>query len=158
MADALALAVVWFLVALLLAVVAAATGIAVRRILLERGGGNVECGLRRGQDQPWRIGLAAYTPDELRWFSAFSVRLRPDAVFARSTMAIVARRPATAAEQSSVGSRAIVVECRVGRETAGNGRRRTSAGPVELAMGEAALTGFLAWLEAAPPTSVAGLG
>ena len=157
MADALALWAVWLLVALLLAAVLAATGIAVRRILLEHGGGNVECGLRRGQDQPWRLGLAAYTPDELRWFSAFGVRFRPDAVFARSSMAIVARRPATAAEESSVGSRAVVVECRVGQETAGNGRRRTSVGPVELAMGEAALTGFLAWLEASPPGSVAGL-
>jgi hypothetical protein len=156
-ADALGLWAVWFLVALLLAAALAAIGIAVRRILLEHGGGNVECGLRRGQGEPWRLGLAAYTPDELRWFSAFGVRLRPDAVFARNTMAIVARRPATAAEETSVGSRAVVIECRVGRETAGNGRRRTSAGPVELAMGEAALTGFLAWLEAAPPGRVVGL-
>jgi hypothetical protein len=156
-ADALALGAVWFLVVLLLAAVLAATLIAGRRIVLEHGGGNVECGLRRGQDQPWRLGLAAYTPDELRWFSAFGVRLRPEAVFARSSMAIVARRPATAAEESSVGIRAVVVECRVGRESAGDGRRRASTGSVELAMGEAALTGFLAWLEASPPGSVAGL-
>jgi hypothetical protein len=144
---------VWVLVALLLVLLVAATGIAARRVLLERGGGKVECGLRRGQDQPWRLGLAAYAPDELRWFSAFGVLLRPEAVFARNTMAVIARRLATTAEESSLGRRAVVIECRIGSQGAGNGRSRGTADPVELAMSEAAVTGFLAWLEAAPPGS-----
>jgi uncharacterized membrane protein YgcG len=177
-ADAVAEVVVWLLAALLLLIAVAAAGIAIRRILLQRGGGGVECSLRRGQDQPWRLGLAAYTPDELRWFSAFGVLLRPEAVFTRSTMAIVARRPATADEEPSLGSRAVVIECRVGRETSASGRPRgdsnrgdsnrggsnrggsnrggsgrDGSGRVELAMGQAALTGFLAWLEASPPGS-----
>jgi hypothetical protein len=37
----------------------------------------------------------------------------------------------------------VVVSCQVGE----------NADTIELAMGEAALTGFLAWLEAAPPGS-----
>jgi hypothetical protein len=39
-----------------------------------------------------------------------------------------------------------VVECRAGE----------AADTVELAMGESALTGFLAWLEAAPPGQYLG--
>jgi hypothetical protein len=46
----------------------------------------------------------------------------------------------------------------VGGESAGNGQPRGGACSVELAMSEAALTGFLAWLEAAPPDYVVGLG
>jgi hypothetical protein len=156
-ADALALWVVWLLVAVLLAAVLVAVGIAVRRILLERGGGNVECGLRRGADQRWRLGLAAYQVDELRWFSAFGVRLRPDAIFSRSSMSVVARRPATSREAVSLGWGAVVVECSVGSLPGGNGVPEAAGGPVELAMGAGALTGFLAWLEAAPPGHVAGL-
>ena len=158
MADAVAEVVVWFLAVLLLLIAMAATGIAVRRILLQRGGGSVECSLRCGQGQPWRLGLAAYTPDELHWYSAFGVRLRPEAIFTRRMMAIVARRPATADEEPSLGSRAVVIECRVSPLAGTDGRRRNGQGPdgsgrVELAMGQAALTGFLAWLEASPPGS-----
>ena len=42
--------------------------LAIRRVLLGRGGGTVECGLRRGPDQGWRLGIAAYEPAELRWY------------------------------------------------------------------------------------------
>ena len=158
MGEGLALGVVGFLVAVLLATVLAAVGIAVRRIVLEHGGGNVECGLRRDQDQRWRLGLAAYQPDELRWFSAFGVRLRPGAAFARSTLSVISRRPVTSAEAASLGTGVVVLECRAGGETPGNGQGPTGPVPVELAMSDAALTGFLAWLEAAPPGHVEGLG
>jgi hypothetical protein len=59
---------------------------------------------------------------------------------------------------ASLGTGVVVLECRASRDPAGHGRPRTGAGPVELAMSEAALTGFLAWLEAAPPSYVVGLG
>ena len=74
MAAALEIGAVWLLAALLALAVAAATGIAIRRTLLERGGGTVECGLRRGPDRGWRLGLAAYQPAELRWYDAFGVK------------------------------------------------------------------------------------
>jgi hypothetical protein len=140
-AAALEIGAVWILAALLALAVLAATGIAIRRILLERGGGTVECGLRRGPDQGWRLGLAAYQPAELRWYDAFGVLLRPRAVFARRTLSVISRRPADAWESASLGNGIVVMECRVGE----------CSGPVELAMSEAALTGFLAWLESAPP-------
>jgi hypothetical protein len=152
--EGLALWVTWVLVAILVVAVMAAILIAGRRVVLERGGGTVECGLRRIPEQNWRLGLAAYQPHELCWFNVFGIRLKPEAVFARSSLSIVSRRPAGPAEISSLGSGAVVMECRVGP----GGPNGTQGGPgigmVELAMTEAALTGFLAWLEAAPPGHV----
>lgn len=141
MAAALEIGAVWLLAALLALAVAAATGIAIRRTLLERGGGTVECGLRRGPEQAWRLGLAAYQPAELRWYDAFGVLLRPRAIFARRALRVTSRRPADAWESASLGQGMVVVECSAGEYPA----------PVELAMSEAALTGFLSWLESAPP-------
>ena len=131
----------------LLIVVLAGTGIALRRVMLERGGGTVDCGLRRkapdGSWLAWRLGVARYQRDELRWHLVFGVLLRPDVVLARRGLVIVTRRHPDAAEAVSLGGEAVIIECREGPQ----------AQPVELAMSEDALTGFLAWLEAAPPGS-----
>ncbi len=144
----LALDAGWLLVVVLVVALAAATVIAVRRTLIERGGGSVECALRRGRDRRWQLGLAAYRPDELRWYPVFGLRLRPGEVFARHALSVVSRRPADAVEVTSVGPAAVVVECDTGD---------SGAGRVELALSEDALTGFLAWLEAAPPGRLSDL-
>jgi hypothetical protein len=141
----LALDAGWLLVVVLVVAIACATGIAVRRNLIERGGGSVECGLRLGPGRRWRLGLAAYQPDELRWYPVFGIWLRPGEVFARRALSVVSRRPADPVEMTSVGSGAVVVECDTGEGAASR---------VELALSEDALTGFLAWLEAAPPGPV----
>jgi hypothetical protein len=143
----LALDAGWLLVVVLVVVLAGAGVIAVRRTLIERGGGSIECALRRGRDRRWRLGLAAYRPDELRWYPVFGLRLRPGEVFARRALSVVSRRPADAVEITSIGS-ATVVECDTGD---------SGAGRVELALSEEALTGFLAWLEAAPPGRLSDL-
>jgi hypothetical protein len=162
MSGALTLIAGWVLILLVAGAVIVAVGLASRRILLGRTGGTVECGLRASEGATWRLGLAAYQPDELRWFSAFGVRLRPDEVFDRSSLSILGRRPAAQTEAVSIGAGTVVVECRSGRD--GNGRDTggmvaSGAAPrtVELAMSEEALTGFLAWLEAAPPRYLSGL-
>ena len=59
MGGALALDAAWLFAAFLVILTLAAVGIAARRFLLERGGGTVECGLRRGPDASWRLGLAS---------------------------------------------------------------------------------------------------
>ena len=143
----LALDAGWLLVIVLVIALAAATGIAVRRTLIERGGGSVECALRLAMDRRWRLGLAAYQPDELRWYPIFGLWLRPGEVFARRTLSVVSRRPADPVEITSLGPGAVVVECDF-REGAGQ--------RVELALSDDALTGFLAWLEAAPPGPASG--
>ena len=134
----------WLLLVILLIALAGAMGIAARRTLIERGGGTVECGLRRVGDRRWRLGLAAYQPGELRWYPVFGFRLRPGEVFARHTLTVVSRRSADPVEETSIGPGAVVVECDIGQ----------AAARIELALSEDALTGFLAWLEAAPPGPV----
>jgi hypothetical protein len=141
----LALDAGWLLVVVLVVAIACAVGIAVRRNLIERGGGSIECGLRRSAGRRWRLGLAAYQPDELRWYPVFGLWLRPAEVFARHALSVVSRRPADPEEMTSVGSGAVVVECDIGEGAASR---------IELALSQDALTGFLAWLEAAPPGPV----
>jgi Protein of unknown function (DUF2550) len=143
----LALDAGWLLVVVLIAALAGAAVIAARRTLIERGGGSIDCGLRRGRDRRWQLGLAAYRPDELRWYPVFGLRLRPGEVFARHALSVVSRRPADPVEVTSIGS-TTVVECDTGD---------SGAGRVELALSEEALTGFLAWLEAGPPGRLSDL-
>jgi hypothetical protein len=90
--------------------------------------------------------VAAYQQDELRWYHVFGVLLTPDEVFERRTLTVVSRRVSDPVEAASLGEGTVVVECHVGE----------AADTVELAMGESALTGFLSWLEAAPPGSYLG--
>jgi hypothetical protein len=137
----------WLLVVVLVIGLACAAVIAVRRALIERGG-SVDCGLRRGPGRRWRLGLAAYQPGELRWYPVFGIRLRPGQVFARHRLSVVSRRPADPVEETSLGPGTVVVECDTGE----------AGGRIELALAEDALTGFLAWLEAAPPGPVSEFG
>ena len=174
MGGALALDAAWLFAAFLIILVLAAAGIASRRFLLERGGGTVECGLRRVPNGSWRLGVASYQREELNWFGALGLTMRPDVVFPRRDLTVVSRRLPTEAEAASLGPGMIVVECRLGEDSGQFGLAPDGApgpgsggalgplggpGPgatVELAMGEEALTGLLAWLEAAPPGSHLG--
>jgi Protein of unknown function (DUF2550) len=142
MDSSFALDAAWIFAGFLIVIVLAAGGLAVRRILLDRGGGTVECGLRRPGGS-WRLGVAAYGADELRWYGALGVLLTPEEVLARRTLSVTSRRRADPAEMARLGHGMVVVSCNAGEEPE----------TVELAMGESALTGFLAWLEAAPPGS-----
>ena len=164
MGGALALDAAWLFAAFLILAILAAAGIAARRFLLERGGGTVECGLRKGSGS-WRLGVASYQPEELRWFRIFGLSLRPNEVFPRRNLTVVSRRPPSDAEAASLGPGMIVVECKLGEDSSqfgpapgdGTSSSGEAGGTVELALGEAALTGLLAWLEAAPPGSHLGV-
>ena len=145
MGEALALDAAWLFAAFLMILVLAAVGIAARRYLLERGGGTVECGLRQPGGS-WRLGVASYQREELCWFGVFGVSMRPEEVFPRRDLAVVSRRMPTGVEASILGPGLVVLECSFG-----------GGGPVELALGESALTGLLAWLEAGPPGSHFGV-
>jgi Protein of unknown function (DUF2550) len=82
-------------------------------------------------------------------------------VFPRRDLTVVARRLPTDAEAASLGPGMIVVECRLGEDSESSGPALAGtpgqSRTVELAMGEAALTGLLSWLEAAPPGSHLGV-
>jgi len=139
--EAVALDAAWLFAAFLILLVLAAAGIAARRFLLERRGATVECALRQ-RGRPWRLGLASYQLDEFRWYRIFGFSMRPERVFPRRDLAVVARRPPTGDEASILGPGRVVAECQAG-----------ATGPVDLALAEPALTGLLAWLESAPPGS-----
>jgi len=132
---------VWIFAVVLALIVLAAAALASRRYLLERSGGTVECGLRRVRGN-WRLGVLSYQRDELCWYGALGILLRPEQVFQRRALSVVSRRPADRLEAAALGADRLVVEVSTGDEA-----------HVELAMTEEALTGFLAWLEASPPGS-----
>lgn len=114
--------------------------LSLRRWLLERRGGTVECSLREpGGRGVWRLGIGRYSGDELLWFAIFGLRLRPRRVVHRRGLIVSGRRGPKAEEEASLHPDAGIVEVRDEELT------------LELAMSRAALTGFLAWLEAAPP-------
>jgi Protein of unknown function (DUF2550) len=181
--GALALDAAWLFAAFLVILIVAAASIAARRFLLERGGGTVECGLRKGSG-PWRLGLASYQREELCWFGIFGLSMRPDEVFPRRDLTVVSRRLPSDAEAASLGPGMIVVECKLGEDGSQLGPHDSGGAPasgsgsgsggapgrapasasaaapgdaiVELALGEEALTGLLSWLEASPPGSHLG--
>jgi Protein of unknown function (DUF2550) len=156
-----ALDAIWLFAGFLALIVLAAAVLAIRRFLLERGGGTIECGLRRPAGRGnWRLGVVSYQRDELFWYDALGVLLRPEQVFQRRMLSVLSRRPSLPSEASTLGPEHIVVEicctsssadhphllgARAGKDSADD--------HVELAMTEEALTGFLAWLEASPPGS-----
>lgn len=126
---------------LVLGAIGALLGIAVRRYLLERGGGTVECHLRGGAGDDWRIGLGRYAGDELRWYRIFDLRPRPNLLVSRRGLVVSGRRPPSESELSDLPADVLVVDC----HWPATGRS------VELAMGDLELTGFLAWAESSPP-------
>ena len=119
--------------------------VAVRRRLLERGGGTVELSLRLAAPAPgrgWALGVGRFQGDELRWYRVFSLALRPRRTLQRRGLHVLQRRAPARSEALALLEGAVVMEC------------ATPDGPVELAMSPSAVTGFLAWLESAPPGPV----
>jgi Protein of unknown function (DUF2550) len=83
--------------------------------------------------------MARYAGDGLEWYRVFSLSPRPKQVVARRDLVIRGRRRPQGAEAMALLPGAVAVECGVDGRT------------VELAMSPDAMTGLLAWLEAAPP-------
>ncbi|WP_381794074.1 DUF2550 domain-containing protein [Streptomyces niveus] len=117
-----------------------------RRRLIQRSGGTFDCSLRWNvAEEPdtsgkgWVYGVARYSGDRINWFRVFSYAPRPRRSLERSAIEVLARRAPEGEEELALLSDSVVLGC------VHQGTR------LELAMGEDALTGFLAWLEAAPP-------
>lgn len=132
------------ILALVLVLAIAFVVLAVRRRMLLRGDGTIDCSLRRRMGtlgRGWVLGVARYDGDVLKWYRVFSFAARPSETVSRRHLTVRKRRVPTGPEALAVNAGAVVVEVR-------NGRRA-----IELAMSEGALTGFLAWLESAPPSA-----
>lgn len=148
---------VWLFAGFLILILLAAAALATRRFLLERGGGTVECGLRRPAGRgTWHLGVVSYQGDELCWYDTLGVLLRPEEVFYRRQLTVLSRRPSLPSEAGTLGPEHIVVEICTATSPDHlheGGSAQSTDDHVELAMSEQALTGFLSWLEASPPGS-----
>ncbi|QNN51969.1 DUF2550 domain-containing protein [Nocardioides mesophilus] len=114
----------------------------IRRRWISRNGGTFEFSVRVRSGRAgrgWILGVGRYSGGDLEWFRVFSVSPRPKKVFRRADLSYVGRRDPGGVEAYSLYSGHVVVSC------------KTPKGLVEVAMSPEALTGFLAWLEAAPP-------
>ena len=139
------MSLVWLLDALAGVVVLGLLGLgllALRRRYITRKGGTFDCSLR-SRDAPygkgWVLGIGRYNGAELQWYRVFSYSTRPRKVFVRRDLRVLDNRDPTGVEVFSLLAGAVVVRCRDGD------------GPVELAMTPDSLTGFLSWVESAPP-------
>jgi hypothetical protein len=142
----LAVVVVLLLVALVSA--AALAALPLRRRWLAREGGLFECSLRLKSATPgagWVLGMARYNAEVLEWFRFFSYSSRPRTSFQRDDVRVLNNRDPDAVEAVALYAGQRVVELVEQRPGDTDGR------PWELAMAADSLTGFLSWLEAAPP-------
>lgn len=113
----------------------------VRREMIARGG-SIELSIRLStyaEGRGWSPGIARFVGDEMHWYRVFSLAFRPRRVLNRQMFAIQQRRRPDVLEQRSLPGRMVVLRCVSQRE------------PVEIAMAETTVTGFMSWLEAAPP-------
>ncbi len=120
-----------------------------RRRWLSRSGGTFECSVRMkppnnantaAMGRGWTLGLGRYSGEDLEWFRVFSFSPRPKHVFSRP-LAVLEWRTPHGAEAFALYAGHVVVAVRLSQ----------SGSAIELGMSESALTGFLAWTEAAPP-------
>ena len=116
--------------------------LAIRRRWLLGGGGAIDMSLRLRfgrTGRGWALGVGRYTGDDLQWFRVFALGLRPSRTLSRGQLEVLGQRQPQGAESWAVQAGAVVVEC------------RDDSGPVQVAMSQEAVTGFLSWLESAPP-------
>ena len=116
--------------------------ISVRRRLLSREGGAIELSFRlkpKSQGRGWVLGVGRFVGDELQWFKVFSFSMRPRRTLSRRDLHVRARRTPMGPESLAVLKGAEILELVSGQDK------------VEIALDSAAVTGFLAWLEARPP-------
>ncbi|WP_019812923.1 DUF2550 domain-containing protein [Saccharomonospora saliphila] len=127
---------------LLLALLAVAVWYTLRWVRMRRLGG-VSVALRWNPDRArsgWHLGIGRYQGEEFVWYRVWSLRTGPDRVFHREALSIAGRRAPVGTESYAVPTGSAVLRCDTEHQ-----------GPIELAMGPGALTGFLSWLESAPP-------
>lgn len=119
-------------------VVALVVAFLLRRRFLLSGLGAVTMWLRRADGGRWSVGVAWYGGDVLLWYRALSLSVRPQQRLCRAGLRVEGRRSPDAADVA-LPPDVVVLRC------------TTDSGPAELAMDAATVTGFLSWVESAPP-------
>ena len=131
----------WFgiCVAILLVVL---LGFFLRRRILMRAGGTIVLQVRVTTVVPgrgWSTGVGVFAGDELRFFRMFSYSIRPKRTLSRRGLVVDRRRTPEGPERMIMPSGWVVLRC------------TSFQAPIEIAMNEHTVTGFLSWLEAGPP-------
>ncbi|MEO3778755.1 DUF2550 domain-containing protein [Micromonospora sp. B11E3] len=114
----------------------------VRRAVVTRSGGIIRLSVRVStilDGRGWSPGFGRFSGEELRWYRMFSFALRPKRVLSRKTLVVERRRLPEGQERLSMPADWVILRCSSQRV------------PVEIAMARSTVTGFLSWLEAAPP-------
>ncbi|MCX5067283.1 DUF2550 domain-containing protein [Micromonospora lupini] len=117
----------------------------VRRAVVTRSGGIIRLSVRVTtvlDGRGWSPGFGRFAADELRWYRMFSFALRPKRVLSRKDLAVERRRLPEGQERLSMPADWVILRC------------TSHHAPVEIAMARSTVTGFLSWLEAAPPGAV----
>lgn len=131
----------WWIVVGVVALPCLLIALFMRRQWIARDG-SIEISLRLStyvEGRGWSPGVARFVGEELHWYRVFSFAFRPRRVFVRRAFVVEERRRPDIAEQRSLPDQTVVLRCTSQRE------------PVEIAMAETTVTGFMSWLEAAPP-------
>jgi hypothetical protein len=126
------------LVLLGVGLVVLAVAFLLRRRFLLSGLGAVTVWLRPAGTPRWSVGVAWYGGDVLLWYRGLSLSVRPQERLCRSQLRVLSRR-APGRDDLALPSDVVVVVC------------TTAEGERELAMEPSTETGFLSWLESAPP-------
>ena len=125
---------------LLLAVLVVGVTVAflLRRRFLLSGLGAVTMWLRPVRSPRWSVGVAWYGGDVLLWYRGVSLAVRPHERFSRADVQVESRRSA-GRDDLALPSDVVVLTI------------ATPEGTRELAMDSSTVTGFLSWVESAPP-------
>ncbi|WP_410811628.1 DUF2550 domain-containing protein [Micromonospora sp. 067-2] len=116
-----------------------------RRAVVTRSGGIIRLSVRVTtmlDGRGWSPGFGRFAGDELRWYRMFSFALRPKRVLSRKKLVVERRRLPEGQERLSMPADWVILRC------------TSQHAPVEIAMARSTVTGFLSWLEAAPPGAV----
>jgi len=121
-------------------VVGLAVAFLLRRRFLLSGLGAVTMWLRPVGTPRWSVGVAWYGGDVLLWYRGLSLAVRPHERLCRAELQVQSRRR-PGRDDLALPSDVVVLDI------------STSEGPRELAMDGSTVTGFLSWVESAPPGS-----
>jgi hypothetical protein len=109
-----------------------------RRRFLLSGLGAVTMWLRPVRSPRWSVGVAWYGGDMLLWYRGLSLAVRPQERFNRSELQVESQR-SPGRDDLALPSDVVVLMI------------TTPEGTRELAMDSSTVTGFLSWVESAPP-------
>ena len=125
-------------VAVAIVAVVVLCGLLARQRHMLRSAGAIPIAVR-GRSARWQYGIARYVGAELRWYRALGLGTRPTRVLSQGDVRVISTREPEPTELASVPPGAVIIECRDAR------------GPMTMAFGQSAYTGFVSWIEASAP-------